>query len=106
MKNFWQFLTKAKIWEHLIPFALLLLLANGYLLANSDAIWLSLYESGVGSFDATVFIWSAFILVNICCFLGYGLSQISLYTIKILFMFGQTQPEIRRPARQLSSSLM
>ena len=106
MKNFWQFLTKTKVWEHLIPFVLLLLLANGYLAVNSNAIWLSLYKGGVGSFDATVLIWSAFILVNVCCFSGYGLSQICLYAIKVLFTFGQDQQQMPRPTRQLSSSFM
>ena len=106
MKNFWHFLTKTKIWEHLIPFVLLLLLANGWLFLNSDPIWLALYESGVGSFNATVLIWSAFLLINICCFLGYGLSQICLYAIKMLVTLSQNQQQLRRPARQLSSSLL
>lgn len=84
MKNLQHSFSKTNMWEHLVPFVLLLISANAYLGTKSSAIQALLLASGIDSLNAAGLIIIAFLLVNVCCFLGYALSQLCLYSLKIL----------------------
>jgi ABC-type polysaccharide/polyol phosphate export permease len=106
MKNSRQSLTKTNLWEHLVPFVLLLISANTYLAIKSSVIQAMLLTSGIDSFNAISLIIIAFLLVNVCCFLGYALSQLCLYTLKMLFTSRQNNEPLGAISEQLTSSFL
>ncbi|MDX1522517.1 MAG: hypothetical protein R3264_12895 [Anaerolineae bacterium] len=68
-------------WEHVFPFLLMWLLINSLMFYKTAAIWAMLMESGLEAQGASNFLALSFLIINLCCLLGYLLSRICVMTV-------------------------